>query len=43
MQESIAFDACPQDTRNVSGNGRLLGQNGDIGLLATHPIMILGR
>ena len=40
MQESIAFDACPQDTRNVAGNGRLLGENADIFLRATHPIMI---
>jgi hypothetical protein len=43
MQESIAFDACPQDTRNVAGNGRLLSQNGDIFLRATHPIMMRGR
>jgi hypothetical protein len=43
MQKSIAFDARPQDTRNVPGNGRLLGQNGDIGLRATHAIMIQGR
>ena len=42
VQESIALDSCAQDTRNVPGNGRLLGQNGDIGLSATHPIMIPG-
>ena len=42
VQESIALDACAQDTRNVPGNGRLLGQNGDIGRRATHPIMIPG-
>src|SRR5256885_14595667 len=40
-QESIALYAGAQDMRNVPGNGRLLGQNGDIGL-RTHSFMIPG-
>ena len=42
VQESFTFDACAQDARDVPGNGRLLGQNGDVGLRATHLIMIAG-